>query len=366
MKGRGPVLALGLGLAVALGLAFSFEARVAAEEAAAITRVTTPDCLRYAIHDPSMEKGRGWHPSHSPRERREGTQRIVVVGDSVSFGLGVDADAAWPRRLHHWLLRQQGRKAVELLNFSVNGYDAQQVACLLEHQVAEWEPDLVIWGAYVNDGDETLVLNAEGLAGPVFIAASAPPDLRLLPAPISDALVAHSATWRRFLGGRVARMEGQRARPGGAEERDRLDAGVGRIMAWSAETTQPLLVVALPPHVLADPAGCQAPPDTYWTCDTLDDRQAILHEVLAAHGADVVDPLPALRALGTGPWPLPKRPDDPDHPAPAGHDALTRIILPEVQARLGLPVVSAASLEATTTEVKRKPPKHRKRATTEP
>jgi len=366
MTRRGPILALGLGLTVALGLAGSFEAKVAAEEDAAITRITAPDCLRYAIHDPSMEKGRGWHPSQTAGPSREGTRRIVVVGDSVTFGLGVDADAAWPRRLHNWLQRQLGRKAIQLYNFAVSGYDAHQVACLLEHQIAEWEPDLVIWGAYINDGDETLILNAQGLAGPVFIAPSAPPDIQLLPAPLSQALLSHSAVWRRVLGGRVARLEGKRAPPGGSEERTRLAGGVTRVLTWSAETGLPVLVVALPPHVLADPAGCQSPPAAYWSCDALEDRQAMLHEVLAAQDADVVDPLPALRALGTGPWPLPQRPDDPDHPGAAGHDALTRVVLPEVQARLGLPVVSTESLEATTPEVKRKPPKRHKRSRPEP
>ncbi len=68
--------------------------------------------------------------------------RIVVLGDSVSYGVGVDAAKAWPRQLEH-LLRERGHPAAQVLCLSVPGYTAEQMLRAFARDAAYWKPDVV-------------------------------------------------------------------------------------------------------------------------------------------------------------------------------------------------------------------------------
>lgn len=79
--------------------------------------------------------------------------RIVVLGDSVTFGYGVTAEQAYPsvlrRALHTRTLT--GELPAEVLNFGVSGYSTRDEWRLLAGRVTDFEPDLVIVGYSLND-----------------------------------------------------------------------------------------------------------------------------------------------------------------------------------------------------------------------
>lgn len=80
----------------------------------------------------------------------EATPRILALGDSCTFGLGVDDVEAWPAQLQR-LLDATGPARV--INAGVPGYTAYQGRRLLESRGRELRPDLVVATFGFNDID---------------------------------------------------------------------------------------------------------------------------------------------------------------------------------------------------------------------
>ena len=73
-----------------------------------------------------------------PVARRQGVPRIVLVGDSFSFGYGVTHEATWVTRLERSL------DPIDVINLSVSGYGTDQQLLRLEDEGLAFRPDLVI------------------------------------------------------------------------------------------------------------------------------------------------------------------------------------------------------------------------------
>jgi lysophospholipase L1-like esterase len=77
--------------------------------------------------------------------------RILALGDSTTFGLGVDDDDAWPARLE--TLMNAAGKRVEVVNAGVPGYTAFQGLRFLRGRGIRVAPDLVVATFGFNDAD---------------------------------------------------------------------------------------------------------------------------------------------------------------------------------------------------------------------
>lgn len=88
-----------------------------------------------------------------PDGPRRGGRRILVLGDSVSFGYGVDEGESWPRVLERLLeeKRGEGGAPVEVVNAGVLGYGTYQEAETLREFGPRLVPDLVLLQFYPND-----------------------------------------------------------------------------------------------------------------------------------------------------------------------------------------------------------------------
>jgi len=84
-----------------------------------------------------------------PYERVPGRQRLLFLGDSITFGWGVRDDEVVTARVVA-LLGEAG-VAAEAVNTSVPGYNAEQEVTYLEHEGRRYGPDWVIVGVYWND-----------------------------------------------------------------------------------------------------------------------------------------------------------------------------------------------------------------------
>jgi hypothetical protein len=80
----------------------------------------------------------GYRGRELPLPRRGDTTRVVVLGDSVAFGLGVSDDETFTHRLN---ARDNG---IEAGNFAVQGYGPDQELLVLMHQGLVAEPDVVV------------------------------------------------------------------------------------------------------------------------------------------------------------------------------------------------------------------------------
>lgn len=77
-------------------------------------------------------------PARGPRSRH----RIVVLGDAVTLGVGVEEKDTWPRQLAR-LLAKNGYQG-EVLNLAVDGYTIEQGVLQYESQGRSLHPDVVV------------------------------------------------------------------------------------------------------------------------------------------------------------------------------------------------------------------------------
>ncbi|MCG8456861.1 MAG: GDSL-type esterase/lipase family protein, partial [Holophagales bacterium] len=95
-----------------------------------------------------------------------GELRVLVVGDSIVEGYGVDQEETLPRRLEHHLgerLRAAGDgRTVRVVNAGIAGLNAGDEAALLEAILPQVRPDLVVWFLIYNDYDDPLRLDGSG------------------------------------------------------------------------------------------------------------------------------------------------------------------------------------------------------------
>ncbi|HVS10926.1 MAG TPA: GDSL-type esterase/lipase family protein [Planctomycetota bacterium] len=92
------------------------------------------------------------------------TVRIVLLGDSTSWGWGVEQDHAFAD-----LLEQRLGPGVEVINLAVPGYGTDQELWLLEWEGHRYQPDLVLLGFVLNDVVGNANPSIHGMAKPHYV-----------------------------------------------------------------------------------------------------------------------------------------------------------------------------------------------------
>lgn len=83
------------------------------------------------------------------REKKPGVYRVAVLGDSFTFGMGVNLEDTYPKRIEKLL--QQVNPDLEVINFGVIGHNMWQHYEMLRHKVLGYQPDLVVLGLFAGD-----------------------------------------------------------------------------------------------------------------------------------------------------------------------------------------------------------------------
>ena len=152
--------------AVIVALAFS-------ELAARIIFPTPPDRTRQPplayLYDPELEyvlapRLKGWidgglvtvnslgfRGAEVASPKPQGRLRIVIVGDSVTFGMGMGDAESFPAQLEHLLHEKFPGRDLDVVNLGVPGYDTRQEVTLLRRNLARLDPDVALVGFYTND-----------------------------------------------------------------------------------------------------------------------------------------------------------------------------------------------------------------------
>lgn len=89
-------------------------------------------------------------------EKPAGTYRILGLGDSFTFGYGVNFEATYLRLLEEQL-NADGKKNFEIIKTGVPGYSLRQEALFFETKAIRYQPDMVTVGFDVNDHVDSLV-----------------------------------------------------------------------------------------------------------------------------------------------------------------------------------------------------------------
>ena len=147
-------------------LPWLFELRPGAEG-----RISEKDSAFYRIN------ADGLRDSVHARPKPDGVFRVVVMGDSVSFGYGVEEAEAYPQVLEALLSELVPESRIEVVNLGVGGYNAYNEAKLLEGVGQSYEPDLVLVQFCINDlNDPTLHFDAQTRIALSVIPDAAFPD----------------------------------------------------------------------------------------------------------------------------------------------------------------------------------------------
>jgi lysophospholipase L1-like esterase len=133
-------------------------------------RITLPYKPNLSLYEPDLDLGyrlkpilgtddfgarvdinsQGLRDREFPFEKGPGTLRILAIGDSWTFGAGVEASQAWPKILEERL--KGGPVPVEVMNAGVAGYETYNEAAYYRRDLRKFEHDVVLVALYpVND-----------------------------------------------------------------------------------------------------------------------------------------------------------------------------------------------------------------------
>jgi lysophospholipase L1-like esterase len=112
----------------------------------------------------------GFRGGPLPGAKAPGTYRVVVLGDSFTWGYGVAEEEAYPAVLARRLAERSQRR-VEVVNLGLPGAGPLDYLHHLRHTGAELAPDLVVVGLFANDVNDLYQLRRFGTRSPVFALA---------------------------------------------------------------------------------------------------------------------------------------------------------------------------------------------------
>lgn len=116
----------------------------------------------------------GFREKVYPTAKPPGVRRIIVLGDSYAFGVGVEFAHTFSKSLEDRLNELTGR--FEVINFGVSGYGTTEELATLREVAGKFEPDVVIVAYVLNDAEPT----------------AGPPDGKPPAAPTGDARASFS------------------------------------------------------------------------------------------------------------------------------------------------------------------------------
>jgi len=93
--------------------------------------------------------GDGFRDNDYSLEKKVGVLRIMVVGDSFTFGMGVNLEDTYSKQLERLL--NDTTTTSEVINGGVIGYGLWQYLETLKRKIIPYKPDLVILGLFTND-----------------------------------------------------------------------------------------------------------------------------------------------------------------------------------------------------------------------
>jgi len=93
-------------------------------------------------------------------EKGENTFRILVLGDSFTFGAGVEFEETFVRQLETILREKNRNRKYEVINAGVLGYGTDQEYYFLKEWGFKLKPDLVIVAFYIQNDLEDVMIGA--------------------------------------------------------------------------------------------------------------------------------------------------------------------------------------------------------------
>jgi lysophospholipase L1-like esterase len=86
-----------------------------------------------------------------------GSKRVLVIGDSYTWGYAVAEEEAYPQTAER-LLAQRGHPDIDVINGGIPDYNSRQERRLLEQMIPIYQPDAVFLAYVVNDAEPSTAM----------------------------------------------------------------------------------------------------------------------------------------------------------------------------------------------------------------
>ncbi len=108
------------------------------------------DAPRYDYLPENSYRARDYY--YTPK-KAPGVFRIIVIGDSFTYGGKMHFDDSFPKRLERMLNLNVNQRKVEVLNWGISGYSTLHEVELVKDAVTQFNPDLVVVQITLNDAE---------------------------------------------------------------------------------------------------------------------------------------------------------------------------------------------------------------------
>jgi len=108
------------------------------------------DAPRYDYLPENSYRARDYY--YTPK-KAPGVFRIIVIGDSFTFGGKMHFDDSFPKRLERMLNLNVNQRKVEVLNWGISGYSTLHEVELVKDAVTQFNPDLIVVQITLNDAE---------------------------------------------------------------------------------------------------------------------------------------------------------------------------------------------------------------------
>lgn len=103
-------------------------------------------------HDKTVNiNSTGIRDKEYPAHAQNGIHRILALGDSQTFGNGLELVDTWPKQLEQLLNNNSRDVRYEVINSGLPGSDTWQHEIIHKRMISRYNPDTVILAFYVND-----------------------------------------------------------------------------------------------------------------------------------------------------------------------------------------------------------------------
>lgn len=239
-----------------------------------------------------------------------GVKRVLVVGDSIAYGIGVAAEQTFAATLETILNTYHPDAPVEVLNGGVAGYNTAQELAFLDQRGFDLEPDVIVLAYCPNDVLVTPIVFKDGDRMRFFC-----PDREI--GGFDPLWLERSSLLRLFVAATAGQGLGdETGRPQGVDA-DSAYAALRQLVRRARDRGIPVLALVFP--LLA------------WDFDAYDPAARRIHDdvanVLDAEGVPRIDLLDAWRQIGAKNLrSLELKGGDPLHPNARGHEDVARRI----------------------------------------
>lgn len=127
----------------------------------------SPELIYTRVPSTCDTNAHGYRDFEYNYSKAQGVFRIVIIGDSVAEGQGVNIADAFGKVLERKLnlLAKENERKVEVIVLAQSGYSTSQELFLLQHEAFRYSPDLIVWSYVLNDPAHPVYHNSNGELG---------------------------------------------------------------------------------------------------------------------------------------------------------------------------------------------------------